>query len=361
MVGGVPFTDLDAWLSERVRTAEFSGVVLICRDTGRNTETLFSGAYGPASRRWPAPVTLATRFDTASVTKLFTSVAALQLVDEGRLDLDAPITGLVDLAGTTISDRVTVRQLLTHTSGIADDADEEAGEDYAALFVDRPCYAVMQTRDLVQGFAHKPPMFEPGNGCRYNNAGFVLVGLAIEAITGTSYRDHVRSAVFARAGMASSGFFDRRDADPDVAEGWDRVDGVWRQNIFSYPPIGSPDGGAHVTAADLVAFSQALRAGRLLSPERTELFLTPQALHHERGDYRVWFGFGLVFVIGNADGAVLNYYKEGINAGASAILRHYPGERLDVVVLSNSEDGAWEPILEIQRRLQAVNPALGTI
>ena len=347
----MPFTGLHEWLSAR---AEFSGVVLICRDG----ETSFSGAYGRASRRWPVPVTLTTRFDTASVTKLFTSVAALQLVDEGRLDLDAPITDLVDLAGTTISDRVTVRHLLTHTSGIADDADEEAGEDYADLFVDRPCYAVMETRDFLPQFAHKPPLFEPGTGCRYNNAGFVLAGLAIEAVTGVSYRDRVRSAVFDRAGLRSSGFFDRRDPDPDVAEGWDLVDGAWRQNIFSYPPIGSPDGGAHVTAADLVAFGQALRAGRLLSPERTELFLTPQALHHKRNDYEVWYGFGLVFVIGPG-GFVRQYYKEGINAGASAILRHYPAERIDVAVLSNSENGAWEPLEEIHRRLSAVNPALG--
>jgi CubicO group peptidase (beta-lactamase class C family) len=355
MVSGVPFTDLDAWLAERVHTADFSGVVLIRRDA----ETVFAGAYGPASRRWPVPVTLATRFDTASVTKLFTSVAALQLVDDGRLDLDAPVTTLVDLAGTTISDRVTVRHLLTHTSGIADDADEEAGEDLADLYVDRPCYAVMQTRDFLPQFAHKPPLFEPGTGCRYNNAGYVLVGLVIEAITGTGYRDHVRSAVFGRAGMTSSGFFDRRDAEPDVAEGWDRVDGVWQENIFSYPPIGSPDGGAHVTAADLVAFARALRAGRLLSPGSTELFLTPQVPHHERNDYRVWYGFGLEFVIGTADGTLRQYYKEGISPGASAILKHYPGERLDVVVLSNSEEGAWEPTHEIHRRLYAVNPAVG--
>ena len=350
----MPFTDLDGWLSERTRSAGFSGVVLVCRDA----ETLFSGAYGPASRRWPVPVTLATRFDTASVTKLFTSVAVLQLVDEGRLDLDTPITELVDLTGTTISDRVTLRHLLTHTSGIADDADEEAGEDYADLWVDRPCYAVTQTRDFLPLFAHKAPVFAPGTGCRYNNVGFALAGLAIEAVTGVGYRDRVGSAVFAAAGMGSSGFFDRRDAEPDVAEGWDLVDGSWRQNIFSYPPIGAPADGAHVTAADLVAFGQALRAGRLLSPERTELFLTPQVLHHERDDYQVRYGFGLEFVIGPG-GLLRNYYKEGINAGASAILRHYPAERIDVAVLSNSQDGAWEPIREVHRRLRAVNPALG--
>jgi len=82
-------------------------------------------------------VSLATRFDTASITKLFTAVAALQLVGEGRLGLDLPIVEVVELSGTTISPAVTLRHLLTHTSGIADDADEEAGEDFEALWADR--------------------------------------------------------------------------------------------------------------------------------------------------------------------------------------------------------------------------------
>ena len=354
------FAELDAWLRSRAADDMFSGVVLI----RRGERTLFSGAYGWASRRWAVPVSLATRFDTASITKLFTAVAALQLVDEKRLGLDMPIVDVVDLAGSTISPAVTVRHLLTHTSGIADDADEEAGEDYEALWVDKPCYSVIQTRDWLPQFAGKPALFPPGTGCRYCNVGYILVGLAIEAVTGTSYRDHVRGAVFSRAGMAASGFYDRREAAPDVAEGWDPVldaRGIrtgWKQNIFSYPPIGSPDGGAQVTASDLVGFAQAVRAGRLLSAELTEQFLTPQVLHHQRDDWAVWYGFGLEFVIDRA-GSVRNIYKDGGNAGASGIVRYYPADDLDVVVLSNSERGAWPAWDEIHRLIRADNPSVG--
>ena len=80
----------------------------------------------------------------------------------------------------------------------------------------------METRDLLPHFAYKPPVFPPGAGCRYCNVGYVLVGLAIEAVTGVGYRSRVQSSVFGPAGRNASGFFDRRDAEPDVAEGWDR-------------------------------------------------------------------------------------------------------------------------------------------
>jgi CubicO group peptidase (beta-lactamase class C family) len=354
------FVGLDRWLRLRAADDLLSGVVLI----RRGKTTVFSGAYGWASRRWSVPVSLATRFDTASITKLFTAVAALQLVGEGRLGLDVPITEVVDLTGTTISPAVTLRHLLTHTSGIADDADEEAGEDYEALWADRPCYSVIQTRDWLPQFVHKPAVFPPGRGCRYCNVGYDLVGLAIEAVTRTSYRDYVRNAVFGRAGMNASGFVDRREAVPDVAEGWDPVlDAAgnrtgWKQNIFSYPPIGCPDSGAQVTAEDLVGFAQAVRAGRLLPAELTEQFLTPQVLHHERDDGAVWYGFGLEFVIDRA-GAVRNTYKDGANAGASGVVRHYPADELDVVVLSNSERGAWPAMDEIHRLVRADNPNVG--
>ena len=331
-------TGLDAFLADH----DFSGVVLV----KRGNATLYEAAAGLATPRWGIPNTMDTRFDTASITKLFTSVAVLDLVGKGELDLETSIHHYVDLERTTISPQVTLLHLLTHTSGIADDADEEAGESYEELFRDTPNYSIIETKDFLPQFAHKEPLAEPGVDCRYCNVGYVLAGLAIEKVTGVSYRQHIFDEVFTRLGMLDSGFYDRREAAPRVAEGWDLVDGVWRSNIYSYPPIGSPDGGAHVTAPDLVRFLQAVRNGELLNAEYTEEFFTPQVEHDEA----TWYGFGLEFDM-NDDGTVRSYYKDGINPGASGIVRHYLEDDLDIAVLSNAEEGAWAVIQEIDERL----------
>lgn len=341
--------DLLAAVEAVARREEFSGVVRVTR----GGEVVLERAYGLASRRWHAPVAVTTRFDIASVTKLFTAVAVLQQVDAGTLDLDASIGTWVPLAGTEISAQMTLRHLLTHTSGLADDADEEAGESYEALWVDRPNYSVTRTADFLPQFAHKTARAAPGADCRYCNVGYILAGLALEEVTGQTFRDYVAERVLARAGMETAGFFDMREAEPDVAEGWEPVrdgdDGPvtgWRQNIYSYPPIGSPDGGAHASARDLTTFFDALRSGELLSPEATRMFLTPAVLHHEEAGHAVHFGFGLEFEV-LPDGTIRSFSKDGINTGASAFLRHYPGRDVTVAVVSNTQGGVWSLIAAI--------------
>jgi CubicO group peptidase (beta-lactamase class C family) len=353
-----PLLDVNAELAALSAADAFSGVVRV----ERAGEVLMEAAHGTASRRWNVPVTPATRFDVASVTKLFTAVAILQQVDAGTLDLGESIHSYVDLAGTTISPAVTLRHLLSHTSGVADDADEEAGESYEALWLDRPSYSVTKTADFLPQFVHKPAVFQPGDGCRYCNVGYILCGLALEHATGETYRDTVRRDVFARAGMGTAGFFDMREAEPDVAEGWEPVREEpggpvkgWRQNIYSYPPIGSPDGGAHATAADLTRFLAAVREGELLSPASTQAFLTPHALHSSKADpapgarAELHYGLGPAIEL-TADGAVRSIYKEGINVGASAMVRYYPAQDVTLAVVANSEGGAWGPL----RKLDAI-------
>ncbi len=329
---------LDAHLSELTGSDRFSGAVRITR----GKDELFAGAYGPASRAWNVPNTIDTRFDTASITKLFTGVLALQTVEQGLLTLETRAVEYLGLEATALHPEATLQHLITHTSGIADDADEEDGEDYADVWKTFISYMVRETVDHFPQFVDKPGNFAPGEGCRYCNVGFVLAGAMVEKATGGRYTDLVAEQVFARAGMIDSGFFSMDLVEPGVAEGADLVDGVWVRNIYSYPPVGSPDGGAHCTVTDLARFMTAARSGTLLGPEMTGRFLTPQAFHSEDETGSLHMGYGIEFDY-DPDGNLMYMEKEGINAGTSGFVRYYPDTDVTIAMLSNMENGVWGP------------------
>ncbi|MCL4879239.1 MAG: beta-lactamase family protein [Anaerolineae bacterium] len=339
---------LDPYFGELERTHQFSGVVQVTQGETR----LYAGAFGYASRAWQVRNTLDIRFDTASITKLFTAAAVLQLIDRGLLTFETRAVDFLGLQDTAISDAVTVFHLLTHTSGIGDDCEEEDGENYEDLFKVKPNYSIVITEDFLPQFVHKPPNFAPGQGCRYCNCSFVLLGLMIEKLTGIPYRDYVQQHIFTRAGMTQSGFYRMDQANENIAEGCDPIfdDEAhlvgWKKNIYSFPPIGSPDSGAQVTVGDLDRFLRAVQAGRLLSPELTRAFLTPQVHYREKKDWVVKFGYALEFYL-RPSGEVVFYQKDGINAGVSGIVRYYPAHDINIVILSNLMDGVWSPIWKI--------------
>jgi CubicO group peptidase (beta-lactamase class C family) len=347
-------SELNAYFEDLESRDAFSGVVLVTRGASR----LFARSYGYASRAWKVRNTLETRFDTASITKLFTAVATLQLVDRGLLTMDTGAIDYLELPGTRVPADVTVYHLLTHTSGIGDDSEEEDGEDYEDVWVDRPNYSVTRTSDFLPQFVRKEPNFRAGERCRYCNCGYVLLGLMIEKSTGMSYRDYVRENVFGLAGMKRSGFFRMDRVHEDVAEGCDPIRDErgavvgWKRNVYSFPPIGSPDSGAHVTAGDLDRFLRAVKAGELLSPELTEAFLTPQVHYRDKDGWTMMYGHGLWFRVEPARGIVC-YQKEGYNAGVSGMIRHFPARDLSAVILSNMADGAWKPIQVIHEMVVA--------
>jgi CubicO group peptidase (beta-lactamase class C family) len=152
--------------------------------------------------------------------------------------------------------------------------------------------------------------------------------------------------------MVHSDFLRLDLANENVAEGCDpirddqdRVVG-WKKNIYSFPPIGSPDSGAYVTAGDLDRFLRAVVAGELLSRELTSQFLTPQLSYRERDDWTMMYGYGLWFYVDRA-GRVVCFQKEGINAGVSGAIRRFPDRDINLVILSNMEEGVWKPVWKI--------------
>lgn len=321
----------------------FSGAALI-----KGSEPIiFAQAYGYAHRGFKVPNTINTLFDIASVTKLFTAVAILQLVDRGKLKLDDRITDIIDLSGTKIPTDVTITHLLTHTSGIADDADEELGESYEALFIDKPNYSIRNCVDFLPQFAYKNPKFKAGTDVSYNNCAFVLLGLAIEKITNETYRDYVVQNIFLPCDMNHTSFAAKDEGDVAVAEGYDASynesnEVIWTKNIYAYPPIGTADGGAYTTVGDLDLFMRALVNGKLLSRELTKKIMEPQtqlARDYSWGKIRNGYGFHFAY---DREGKLIRMYKDGSNAGVAAMFAYYPEIDTTSVILGNQTCNVWE-------------------
>jgi CubicO group peptidase (beta-lactamase class C family) len=222
---------------------ELSGMVRMTR--GGAVE--FERAYGFANRADRIPVRLGTRFGLASLTKMFTAVTVVSLVRDGRLEFGARVAGVLppERRPSTLHPDVTVHHLLCHTSGVADYAEEEPEDgpelDYAAIWQDRPCYRMLRPADFLPLFGDLPPYRGPGERHQYSNAGYVLLGLVIEEVTGRPYTEVVTERVFEPAGMVSSGFFRLDEALPDIATGYrppQRPGGPWRSNVYSVPVIG---------------------------------------------------------------------------------------------------------------------------
>jgi len=303
--------------------------------------------------------TLDTRFDTASVTKLFTAAAILLLVQEGALCLDDKITDVIDLSGSRIPADVTIELLLNHTSGIADDAEEENGEDYTALFVDKPNYSIRECKGFLPFFVNKPPNFRAGTNVRYNNCAFILLGLAIEKLSGMPYRDFVQKRIFQACNMQNSHFCAMDDINPNTAEGYicqrDPATGAeqWKKNIYAYPPIGTADGGAYTTVRDLATFFFAIQNGQLLQPAYAKMLMQPQCVYSRPHRHGTWTtGYAFEFIV--KDQNVFCMYKDGNNAGVEAMLAYYPQHDLLVSLLSNQNSCLYDLHREIQDYLSAV-------
>lgn len=318
---------------EYAQNNNFSGVALIKRANDIVIEYTAGFAYMGCS----IPNNINTMFDTASITKLFTAAGIVLLESQGKLSFCDKVCDIIDLEGTEINKEVELQHLLTHTSGIADDADEESGEIYEDLFVDSPNYALRNNFDFLKNFAYKKQYFAPGTDVRYNNCAFVLLGLVIEKLTEQGYREFITDSIFTPMGMGNTMFHAMDDIHENIAEGYFfcKQSNKWKKNIYSFPPIGTGDSGSYTTVYDIDKFIRALKSSTIF-----EKMLIPQTKLKRSFDWaNILYGYAFEFIEKN--GTIFSMYKDGSNAGVCNICAYYPTEDTTFTILGNKDCDVW--------------------
>ena len=299
--------------AEGLHTSDrFSGGLLI----SRNSKTIFEKTWGLANRETGEPIKLETKFRIGSMNKMFTAVAILQLVSQGKISLD-------DTMGKYLSDypnkemaQATIRQLLDHTAGAGD----IFGPDFDAHRTELKTHA-----DYIALYGNRAPGHAPGASDGYDNYGFILLAAIIERITGQSYYDYVRDHVFLPSAMKDTGSQPEDAHVQELAPGYMWRSGKWISNSDTLPYRGTAAGGGYSTLADLLKFAQALEAGKLLPAPMLAQATTPQ--NHNR-----WYGLGFMVY---PDDPAPSYGHEGGAPGMNADLRIFPDQRTIIVCLSN--------------------------
>ena len=343
---------LVAALDASIETHAFSGVVSV-RQHGR---VLYERAAGYADRSNRIANTLDTRFGIASGTKFFTALAIGKLIAARKLDFSTRLRDCLALDFPRYSPEITIRQLLTHTSGIPDYYDEEQVTDPDHFFLSRPWYELKGPRDYLAVFPDEPMKFPPGTRFSYSNSGYILLGVVIEELTGLKYQDYVEQAIFRAIGMNRSGYFAFNRLPEQTALGYiEEADG-WRTNIYNLPIVGASDGGAYTTVRDLATLWQAFWANEILPQELVEIYATPY-VKADMEDENSYYGYGLWIDV--EPGGQREVYMIGDDAGVSFLSTVKRASDLQVTVISNTSNGAWPVLQDIESALMYLDVLTG--
>jgi D-alanyl-D-alanine carboxypeptidase len=308
------------------KSEQFSGAVLIAK----NGRPFFRQAYGFCNLPDGVPNRVDTKFNVASMGKMFTGVAIMQLVQSGRLSLDDRVGKyLPNYPNVTVRDSVTIRQLLTHTSGLGN-----FWEEYAKAAKDK----IREVSDYFPLFENQPLLFAPGTGFVYSNSGYTVLGRILEKITGASYTDFVREHVYAPAGMKDTDAFELDHVVPNLATGYARsteTAGLFVNNLYANVMKGGPAGGSFSTVDDLLSFANALMGYRLLSEAMTSDLVSAKVPYGARQ-----YSYGFTEELANGHRIIGH---GGGNVGISDELMIFPDLGYTVIILTNGDvDNFWE-------------------
>lgn len=316
---------LNGYIDRLVKDERLGGALLILKGTQPIVDRTFGYVDAAATR----PITSATRFSTASSSKMFTAVLVSKLVNAGRLSYDDTIGRFFPAANTpAVWNDITVGQLLSHNSGI--------GEYWTPAF--SAARASVRTLEEFLPWIHKAGQtFAPGTSHRYSNSNFILLGLIVERVAGRPFEDELRATILNPLGMSSTSLTadtgaGSRDARP-LARG--TGGGGWRD--ADLPPHGSSAGGAMTTTADAAAFMRALGTGTLLPRATLDTLIT---VRNEGADASP-YGYGFEM---RHDSGTPSFGHGGITTGVNAELRYFPTLDVTLIMFSNQDNGAYDDL-----------------
>jgi CubicO group peptidase (beta-lactamase class C family) len=316
---------IDARAASRAAQDQFSGAILLAR----NGRVLFQKAYGLADRTHRKPNTLDTQFRFGSMGKMFTAVAIMQLVEEGKIDLQAPIGRyLTNYPNQDIATHVTVAHLLSHTGG--------TGNIFGPDF-DRNKASLRSAQDYIDLYGNRAAEFAPASRTSYSNYGFILLGRIVEEASGLGYDDYIQRNIFTPLRMASTGNRPESDVLPHRAVSYTGSGARLMSADDTLPLNGTAAGGGYATLGDFNRFVVGLTSHRLLRRETLQN-LIDGGVQTADGQF-AGFDFGETVpdagrFIGHGGGA----------PGMSGSLQHFLNSGVTVIVLANRDPGAAESI-----------------
>lgn len=313
---------IKAKLDAASAAGQFTGAMRVAR----NGDTVFDYVSGQADRERGVANTLDTLFRIGSMNKMFTAVSILQLVEAGKIDLGVPIaTFLPDYPNKDLASRVTVKHLLTHTGGTGDFFGPEFNQHRLELCEHSDYLELFGTRDVA---------FAPGERFAYSNYGYLLLGAIVEAVTGQSYYDYVQEHIYAPAGMRATASLPEAVEVPGRSIGYTAQipgsNGALQPNTDTLPCRGTSAGGGYSTVGDLIRFSEALRMGKLVSPQLLEEATRAQMATGPGAGYG--YGFGSSQVNGTRA-----FGHNGGAPGMSAELMVFPELGYEIAVAANMD------------------------
>jgi len=339
---------LKAELKKLGDAGEFSGVVLV-RKGGK---TILHEAYGLASIAYKAPNTIDTRFNTASVGKMFTAVSIGQLVEAGKLKwTDTLAKVLPDYPNKAQASKITIHQLLTHTSGL--------GLYWENLFKGN-WTAVRTSQDLVPYFADDTLLAPPGTAWNYSNTGYAVLALVIEKVSGESYVDYIQKHIFDVLGMKNTDYT-ALDVDiPNKATGYFREspNAPLKNNLFTHTVVGGGAGGGWISSGDLATFAEGYMSGKLMSKATLAEMTKPHAKLPPPpggggGGPVPSYGYGTF--VNTSNGKPVWGHTGGF-PGIMTILNMYPQTGDVIVVQSNNPNPAARKVWQAAEKLMTAGP-----